>query len=79
MATGQFSRALTVRREAHRQLVVPLVAQVTPLALAVCQIVAEYVRPSDAEFAARAFAGAHSYTFTTGRGGSGTAKVACSL
>ncbi len=64
--TGQFSRALAAHREAHERVVVPLVARATPLAFDVCRIVAEYVRPSDAEFAARAFAGEHSYTFFMG-------------
>jgi hypothetical protein len=64
--TGQFSRALAAHCEAHERAVVPLVAQAAPLALDVCRVVAEYVRPSDAEFAARAFAGEHSYTFCTG-------------
>jgi hypothetical protein len=66
MTTGQFSQALATHCAIHERIVTPLVARVTPLALAVCQIVAAYAQPSDAEFAARAFAGAHSYTFTTG-------------
>ena len=68
MATtiGQFSQALATHCERHGQLVVPLVARATPLALAVCQIVAAYAQPSDVEFAARAFAGDYCYTLVFG-------------